>query len=70
VILTPAEAETAVWSDDRLTYRTRRPPEEVMADWETHGYAASDFQRVEIAPWVERRDDQPWTGRKRRIHRQ
>jgi|GEM_PF-1585614 len=68
-ILTPAEAETAVWIDDRLTYRTRRPPEEALADWEVHGYARSDFLSVQISPWVERRDGPAWTGRQRRIHR-
>ncbi|MBD9529995.1 MULTISPECIES: hypothetical protein [Paracoccus] len=69
-ILTPAEAETAVWIDDRLTYRTRRSPEEVMIDWELHGYDRSDFLNVQIGPWVMRRHNQSWTGRNRRIHRQ
>ncbi|SMO89874.1 hypothetical protein [Paracoccus laeviglucosivorans] len=68
-ILTPAEAETCVWIGNRLTYRTRRPPEEVMSDWEIHGFGTNDFASVHIAPWVERRSSEPWPFRERRIHR-
>lgn len=69
-VLTPSEAETAVWLGDRLTYRTERPPEEMLADWEAHGYARDDFLSVETGPWVERQDNPTWSGRKGRIHRQ
>jgi len=67
-ILTPTESKTAVWIADRLTYRSHRSPEEVMGDWKAHGYSCSDFQNVQIAPWVERRHDPEWTGRNRRLH--
>ncbi|SMO98578.1 hypothetical protein SAMN06265221_13511 [Paracoccus laeviglucosivorans] len=67
-ILTLAEAETAVWIDRRLTYRTTREPEEVLKDWALHSYARQDFAQLQIAPWVARCPSPAWKGKERRIH--
>ncbi|SMO89575.1 hypothetical protein [Paracoccus laeviglucosivorans] len=67
VILTSTEAQTAVWIAGRLTYRTDRTEEEVIADWELHGFSSSDFASVSTGPWVDRRRNRKWTARERRI---
>ncbi|MTH65189.1 hypothetical protein [Paracoccus shanxieyensis] len=54
-VLTPAEAESAEWRSNHLTYRTARPEDEVVSDWEIHGFPRDSFAEITITPWVERR---------------